>query len=78
MVQWYSDAALTQFIAAGTSFVTTITATTTFYVTNTEGNCVSNVRSVTAIVFPLVIQVTAFTYNPATVCAGSAKPVRLF
>lgn len=75
MVQWYSDAALTQFIAAGTSFVTTITATTTFYVTNTEGNCVSPVRSVTAIVFPLVIQVTAFSYNPATVCAGSAKPV---
>lgn len=75
MVQWYSDAGLTQFIAAGTSFVATITGTTTFYVTNTEGNCVSPVRNVTAIVFPLSTQITGFTYSPATVCAGAPKPV---
>ena len=74
-LQWYSDSALTQFIAAGTSVAATITGNTTFYVTNTEGNCVSPVRNVTAIVFPLILQVTRFSYNPATVCIGSPKPV---
>ena len=75
MVKWYSDAALTQFILAGTSYSPSINVTTTFYVNNTEGNCVSPMRSITAIVFPSVTQVTGFNYSPSVVCAGSAKPV---
>lgn len=75
MVKWYSDAALTNYLYTGTAYNPVITATTNFYITNTENNCVSPVRTITAIVFPLIIQITGFSYNPNTVCQGSASPV---
>ena len=75
IVKWYSDAALTGFLFAGTLYEPTVSGTTDFYITNTEGSCVSPIRTVTTIIFPLVIQVTGFSYSPATVCQGSAKPV---
>ncbi len=75
IVKWYSDAALTKLLIAAPSYSPTISATTTFYVTNTENGCVSPVRAVVATVFPLVVQVTGFNYSPSTVCDGSPNPV---
>lgn len=75
IIKWYSDAALTNFLYAGPSYSPTISATTTFYVTNSENGCVSPVRAVVATVFPMVVQVTGFSYSPSTICTGSPKPV---
>ncbi len=79
MVRWYSDAALTTFLLAGPSYSPTISATTTFYVTNMEYGCVSPARAVIATIFPMVVQATGFNYSPSTICDGSPKavPVRV-
>jgi gliding motility-associated-like protein len=75
IVRWYADAALTNFLAAATLYSPTISTSTTFYVTNTENGCVSPSRAVLATVFPMVVQVTGFSYAPSTVCTGSPAPV---
>ncbi|MDN3656931.1 gliding motility-associated C-terminal domain-containing protein [Ferruginibacter paludis] len=70
-IKWYADAALTKLLFTGTSYSTAVTATTNFYLTNTVSGCVSATTIATATVVPVTAQVTAFTYNPAVVCAGN-------
>jgi gliding motility-associated-like protein len=72
-IKWYSDAALTKLLFTGTSYTTTVTATTNFYLTNTVTGCISATKTATATVVPITAQVTAFSYNPAVVCAGTVQ-----
>ncbi|CAN5450677.1 hypothetical protein BH11BAC5_BH11BAC5_49160 [soil metagenome] len=72
-IKWYADAALTKLLFTGTSYTTAVTATTNFYLTNTVSGCISATKTVTATVVPITAQVTAFSYNPAVVCAGNTQ-----
>ncbi len=53
MLKWYSDAGLTNLVNTGSSFSPNLSATTTYYVTETSAaGCVSAASSVTATVYP--------------------------
>jgi gliding motility-associated-like protein len=66
---WYSDAALTNLVGSGSVYTTgTLTATTSFFVTQVDGNsCESAATTVTVTVDP---NPAAPTATPDTVCAG--------
>ena len=49
-IHWYSDAALTNEIFIGSSLLTTLSSTTTYYLTADNGGCVSQPTTVQAVV----------------------------
>jgi hypothetical protein len=71
-ITWYSDAALTAQVGTGTSFDagTTISTTTTYYVTQTIGTCVSPATPVTITVNAIPAAPNAT--SPAPYCQGDA------
>ncbi len=72
-VSWYSDAALTQLVGTGSSFLPTLSAGAIWYVTQSSGTCASPVASVTLSLTPA--PATPVTLSSVEVCAGAPIPL---
>lgn len=70
-VQWFSNAALTNLVNTGTSYIPTIISDTSFWVTQDQSGCVSTASRIDITVKPAPAAPT-LTATPSTVCANES------